>query len=139
MFRFTRVFVVSKFSAATASTLLRYSTMPPKRKSNGTETTTKKKSKVWEPFDPSVPNNTTMPSEMSFSKAPEGGVKIASYNVSGLRASIKKGFYDYVKAEDADILCIQETKVNAAMPDVIDKEQYEYHYWAFDDKKGYCK
>lgn len=113
--------------------------MPPKRKSSASETSTKKKSKVWEPFDPSVPNNTTMPSEMSFSKAPEGGVKIASYNVSGLRASVKKGFHDYVKAEDADILCIQETKVHEALPDVIDKEQYKHMYWAFDDKKGYCK
>ncbi len=37
-------------------------------------------------------------------------MKIYSWNVNGIRAAIKKGFWQWVKASDADIICIQETK-----------------------------
>ncbi|KAI9319250.1 Endonuclease/exonuclease/phosphatase [Dichotomocladium elegans] len=120
--------------------------MPPKRKlateiGNGEArviaTPKTKKGKTWEPFDPSVPNNTLFPETLSFPKTPEGSVKIASYNVSGLNASIKKGFKRYIEAEDADIVCLQETKVNEPLSTAVDDKVYKYRYWAHDEKKGY--
>ena len=38
-------------------------------------------------------------------------MKLVSWNVNGLRACLGKGFLDYVKEEDPDILCLQETKL----------------------------
>ncbi|KAI8342003.1 Endonuclease/exonuclease/phosphatase [Chlamydoabsidia padenii] len=67
----------------------------------------------------------------------KGTITIASYNVASLNACIKKGFHDYVKAEDADILCIQETKVNAPLSTAVNDKVYKYRYWAFEEKKGY--
>ncbi|KAI7869737.1 Endonuclease/exonuclease/phosphatase [Spinellus fusiger] len=67
-----------------------------------------------------------------------GSIKIASYNVASLSASIKKGFNQYVDAEDADILCLQETKVNAPLSTAVDDKVYKYRYWAIDEKKGYA-
>ncbi|KAI8379273.1 Endonuclease/exonuclease/phosphatase [Radiomyces spectabilis] len=104
-------------------------------------TTTKKpktKKKVWEPFDPTVPRNMTMPETFSFPAKPEGSITIASYNVSSINASIKKGFNRYVDAENADILCLQETKVNSPVPSAVNEEVYKYRYWAFEEKKGYA-
>ncbi len=64
-------------------------------------------------------------------------VKIISWNVNGIRAIWKKGFPDFVKKEDPDILCIQETK---AHPDQVDQKlsQYPYHFWNSAEKKGYA-
>ncbi len=63
-------------------------------------------------------------------------MKIISWNVNGIRAAIKKGFLDYVKSEDPDILCVQETK---AHPDQVDMalEAYPHHHWNSAEKKGY--
>jgi exodeoxyribonuclease-3 len=64
--------------------------------------------------------------------------KIITYNVNGIRAALKKGFTDWLKAEDPDIICIQETK---AQPDQIDNlifEELGYHcFWYSAKKKGY--
>lgn len=64
--------------------------------------------------------------------------KIISYNVNGIRAAINKGFADWLKKEDPDVLCIQETK---AQPEQIDSALFEtlgYHsYWFSAQKKGY--
>lgn len=38
-------------------------------------------------------------------------IKLVSWNVNGLRACVKKGFNDYFKEVDADIFCVQETKL----------------------------
>ena len=38
-------------------------------------------------------------------------MKLISWNVNGLRAVIKKGFFDFFEKQDADIFCIQETKM----------------------------
>jgi exodeoxyribonuclease-3 len=64
-------------------------------------------------------------------------VKIVSWNVNGIRAVWKKGFVDFVKAENPDILCIQETK---AHPDQVDQKlsEYKYHFWNSAEKKGYA-
>ncbi|NQU97879.1 exodeoxyribonuclease III [Candidatus Woesearchaeota archaeon] len=63
-------------------------------------------------------------------------MKIISWNVNGIRACLKKGFLDFVKKEDPDIICIQETK---AHPDQVDLvlDNYKYHYWNSAEKKGY--
>ena len=65
-------------------------------------------------------------------------MKIISYNVNGIRAAIKKDLIDWVKAEDPDVLCIQETK---SQPDQVDPEIFaELGYnaeWHSAEKKGY--
>lgn len=63
-------------------------------------------------------------------------MKIISWNVNGIRAVMKKGFPDFVKKYNPDILCLQETK---AHPDQVDEllNDYEHHFWNSADKKGY--
>ena len=64
--------------------------------------------------------------------------KIISYNVNGIRAAINKGFTEWLKKENPDIVCIQETK---AQPEQIDSLLFEktgyYSYWYSAQKKGY--
>ncbi|MCI5058033.1 MAG: exodeoxyribonuclease III [Flavobacteriales bacterium] len=68
-----------------------------------------------------------------------GMAKIVSYNVNGIRAAIKKGFLEWLEAENPDILCLQETKIQAEqVPLALFIELgYEYSYWEFAKKKGY--
>lgn len=62
-------------------------------------------------------------------------MKLISWNVNGLRAIQKKGFEEYLKASDADIFCLQETKLQA---DQVSLELDDYNlYWSFAQKKGY--
>ena len=63
-------------------------------------------------------------------------MKLVSWNVNGIRAVLTKGFVDFAKKENPDILCIQETK---AHPDQVDKilDVYEHHFWNSAEKKGY--
>lgn len=63
-------------------------------------------------------------------------IKLVSWNVNGIRAILNKGFKEYVRKENPDILCLQETK---AHPDQVDKilEEYEHHFWNSAEKKGY--
>lgn len=63
-------------------------------------------------------------------------MKLVSWNVNGIRACVNKGFYDYVKEVDADIFCIQESKVQAGQIDLMIDESYE-QYWNYAEKKGY--
>ncbi|KAJ3285063.1 hypothetical protein HK104_009659 [Borealophlyctis nickersoniae] len=63
-------------------------------------------------LDPSIPTNTTMPDSLSFPPTPPGHIKIVSWNIAGLTPSLKKGFRKYLDCEDADIVCLQETKLN---------------------------
>ena len=44
-------------------------------------------------------------------------MKLISWNVNGLRACVKKGFEDFFKEADADIFCIQETKLQEGQID----------------------
>ncbi|OBZ82762.1 DNA-(apurinic or apyrimidinic site) lyase [Choanephora cucurbitarum] len=98
----------------------------------------KPKAKAWEPFDPSLPNNMTFPEKFNIPVKPEGSIKITSYNVAGLQACIKKGFNRYIDAEDADIVCIQEHKLSAALSTAVNDKIYKYRYWGCDEKKGYA-
>lgn len=62
-------------------------------------------------------------------------MKLVSWNVNGLLACVKKGFLDYFKEVDADIFCIQETKLQEGQ---ISLELEGYHqYWNYAIKKGY--
>ena len=62
-------------------------------------------------------------------------MKLVSWNVNGLRACMQKGFLDVFKQIDADIFCLQETKLQAGQ---LDLELEGYHqYWNYAVKKGY--
>lgn len=62
-------------------------------------------------------------------------MKLVSWNVNGLRACVNKGFMDAIKQLDADILCLQETKLQAGQIE-LDMEGY-HEYWNYAEKKGY--
>lgn len=62
-------------------------------------------------------------------------MKLISWNVNGLRACIGKGFLDFVAAEQPDILCLQETKMQQGQADIPMAGYYEY--WCSAEKKGY--
>jgi exodeoxyribonuclease-3 len=63
-------------------------------------------------------------------------MKLISWNVNGIRAVLKRGFRDFLAAEDADMVCLQETKAHP--DDVPDPwEGYEGH-WNWAEKKGYA-
>ena len=65
-------------------------------------------------------------------------MKIVSYNVNGLRAAIGKGFFEWLKDLDPDIVCIQETKMQEDQLDKLAIEALGYHqYWNMAEKKGY--
>ena len=65
-------------------------------------------------------------------------MKIITYNVNGIRAAVRKGLLDWIKAADPDVLLLQETK---AHPEQLDSEilkETGYHnYWFSAEKKGY--
>lgn len=63
-------------------------------------------------------------------------MKIVSWNVNGIRAVLGKGFHDFVKKENPEIICIQETKAHPEQVDVELKD-YEHHFWNSAEKKGY--
>lgn len=62
-------------------------------------------------------------------------MKLISWNVNGLRACMGKGFLDFVAAENPDILCLQETKMQQRQADVPVDGYHEY--WCSAEKKGY--
>lgn len=62
-------------------------------------------------------------------------MKLISWNVNGLRACLGKGFLDFFHQADADVVCLQETKLQ---PHQIELELPGYHqYWNSAEKKGY--
>ena len=62
-------------------------------------------------------------------------MKLISWNVNGIRACAQKGFLDFFKEVDADIFCIQESKMQEGQ---LELELEGYHqYWNYAEKKGY--
>ncbi len=61
--------------------------------------------------------------------------KLISWNVNGLRACVTKGFLDFFNSVDADVFCLQETKLQEGQID-LDLEGY-HQYWNYAEKKGY--
>jgi exodeoxyribonuclease-3 len=66
-------------------------------------------------------------------------MKIISYNVNGIRAALKKGFIEWLKAADPDVICIQETKAHKEQLDLQQFEDagYPFNYWFSAQKRGY--
>ncbi|MDD4722532.1 MAG: exodeoxyribonuclease III [Acidaminococcaceae bacterium] len=62
-------------------------------------------------------------------------MKLISWNVNGLRACMTKGFQDFLLAADADIFCVQETKMQREQSEFVFSGYHEY--WNSADKKGY--
>lgn len=62
-------------------------------------------------------------------------MKLISWNVNGIRACVQKGFLDFFTETDADIFCIQESKMQEGQLD-LDLPGY-YQYWNYAEKKGY--
>ena len=62
-------------------------------------------------------------------------MKFISWNVNGIRACVQKGFMDVFNELDADIFCIQESKMQAGQ---LELDMPGYHqYWNYAEKKGY--
>ena len=66
-------------------------------------------------------------------------MKIISYNVNGIRAALNKGFIDWLKSANPDVICLQEIK---ALKEQLDlnlfiEAGYTYNYWFSAQKKGY--
>ena len=66
-------------------------------------------------------------------------MKIASYNVNGIRAALNKGFIDWLQSVGPDVICLQEIKAMKEQVDVslFEAAGYQYHYWFSAQKKGY--
>lgn len=62
-------------------------------------------------------------------------MKLISWNVNGLRACVQKNFMESFQALDADIFCLQETKLQEGQIE-LDLEGY-HQYWNYAEKKGY--
>lgn len=62
-------------------------------------------------------------------------VKMVSWNVNGIRACVKKGFMDYFNDVNADVFCIQESKLQEGQIE-LDLDGY-HQYWNYAQKKGY--
>ncbi|MGB5821831.1 MAG: exodeoxyribonuclease III [Saonia sp.] len=66
-------------------------------------------------------------------------MKIASYNVNGIRAALNKGFLEWLQSVDPDVICLQEIKANMDQLDlaVFEAAGYPFNYWYSAQKKGY--
>ena len=65
-------------------------------------------------------------------------MKVISLNVNGLRSAQKKGFFDWMLAEDADVVCLQEIRIQEEQLSVLMKAPQGYSgYFHFAEKKGY--
>lgn len=62
-------------------------------------------------------------------------MKFVSWNVNGFRAILGKGFYEFFNETDADIFCLQETKLQEGQHDAMPEGYYEY--WNYAQRKGY--
>ena len=62
-------------------------------------------------------------------------MKLISWNVNGLRAVLNKNFMDFFNKIDADIFCIQETKMQEGQVELVLNGYYQY--WNSAEKKGY--
>ncbi|WP_417290582.1 exodeoxyribonuclease III [Corallibacter sp.] len=66
-------------------------------------------------------------------------MKIISYNVNGIRAAINKGFIDWLKSANPDVICLQEIKAlkEQLNLNVFQEAGYKFNYWFSAQKKGY--
>jgi len=65
-------------------------------------------------------------------------MRLLSFNVNGIRAIEKKGFFEWMHKESPDVLCLQETKAHPdQLEDKILKQEGYRVYWSSAEKKGY--
>ena len=65
-------------------------------------------------------------------------MKIISYNLNGIRSAINKGLLDWLRVENPDVFCIQESKAQPEQIDVIAFQELGYHSYIHSaEKKGY--
>ena len=66
-------------------------------------------------------------------------MRIASYNVNGIRAALRKGFLQWLVDTGPDVICLQEIKATEDQLDLslFEKAGYTHHYWFSAEKKGY--
>ena len=65
-------------------------------------------------------------------------MKIYCWNVNGIRAASQKGFWDWFKEADPDVLCLQETKAHKdQLEDHVAHPDGYHAYWLSAEKKGY--
>lgn len=65
-------------------------------------------------------------------------LRLISWNINGIRAVVKKGLWDWMKEENGDIYCFQETKAKAEqVPNTLDMPTNYYSYWNSGEKAGY--
>ncbi|XP_069058547.1 DNA repair nuclease/redox regulator APEX1 isoform X2 [Pleurodeles waltl] len=96
------------------------------------------KAKEKEPEAPAIYEDP--PEKLTSASGRKYNLKISSWNVDGLRAWVKKNGLDWVRQEDPDILCLQETKcaLKALPADIKDMPEYPHKYWACsEEKEGY--
>lgn len=63
-------------------------------------------------------------------------MKLTCWNVNGLRAVLQKGFVDYVKETDPDVICLNEIKLSDCNHNIEELSNYNQHYYCA-NKKGY--
>jgi exodeoxyribonuclease III len=78
-----------------------------------------------------------LPPLVPYLPAPPGHLKIVSFNIVSVAASLRNGLKRYVDAEDPDVLCLQETKVHANAVPMRLLPAYPHEYWCCSEKKGY--
>ena len=65
-------------------------------------------------------------------------MRLLSWNVNGIRAVIRKGFWDWLDANAPDVLCLQEARIHTHQLTDELRNPPDYHsYWAAAEKKGY--
>jgi len=66
-------------------------------------------------------------------------MRIITINVNGIRAAERKGFFSWLKKQNADVVCLQEIKAQKEQLDLglFEAAGYPYHYWFSAQKKGY--
>ena len=62
-------------------------------------------------------------------------MKLVSWNVNGIRACVQKGFLEFFNKVNADIFCLQESKLQEGQIN-LELDGY-YQYWNYAEKKGY--
>ncbi|XP_076862812.1 DNA repair nuclease APEX1 isoform X2 [Brachyhypopomus gauderio] len=100
--------------------------------------TAKKTKKAKEPEEPVLYEDP--PDKTSSKDGRAANMKITSWNVDGLRAWVKKNGIDWVRQEDPDVICLQETKcAEKSLPkDITSMPEYPHKYWSgSEDKEGY--
>lgn len=91
------------------------------------------------PLDPDMPTNTVLPTPLTVpARHPDASIKLAAWNIAGLKACDKKGLKFYLDAEDPDVLLLSETKVQTDPHIAHLDARFPHAAWGGDPQKGYA-